>query len=290
MPHLLSLKLSYSGEEAENNRLDFYDTAQALIGFERSLALTTHLILNGKIITQAPSLRGAKIYVVPPEEGSWEIVAGIVTLGAAGMYKLTTAPRDTPLGHFMSSVYDYLINRTLGFHVNFEQTLGQQYEQLRASEDPVAELTPQRLDSLVEKTETAVRQMHRPIVESRTATTGTVISLNRDGNRRLGRPLTIDTFERMQLIETDRQVSLEGTVSSYNINTFRGRIYIDDEKRPIPFELADSARDDDSIATVAASLANNATNRVRQGRISFRAHRYATKTNRLKALLITNVD
>jgi len=214
MPHLLSLKLSYSGEDAENNRLDFYDTAQALIGFERSLALTTHLILNGKIITQAPSLRGAKIYVVPPEEGSWEIVAGIVTVGAAGVYKLTTAPRDTPLGHFMSSVYDYLINRTLGFHVNFEQTLGQQYEQLRVSDDPVAELTPQRLDSLVEKTETAVRQMHRPIVESRTATTGTVISLNRDGDRTLGRPLTFDTFERMKLIETDRQVSLEGTVSS----------------------------------------------------------------------------
>ena len=113
MAHLINLTFSYSGEDAENHQLDFYDTAQALIGFERSLALTTHLVLNGKIITQAPSLRGAKIFVIPPAAGSWEIVAGIFTAGTGtALYKLATAPRDTPLGHFVSSIYEYVIQRT----------------------------------------------------------------------------------------------------------------------------------------------------------------------------------
>jgi hypothetical protein len=60
--------LVFEGEEADTNRLDFYDAADALTGFQRSLALTTHLMLNGEIIVQAPSLRGARIYLDVPEQ------------------------------------------------------------------------------------------------------------------------------------------------------------------------------------------------------------------------------
>lgn len=288
MPHILNLKLSFTGEEAENNQLDFYDTAQALMGFERSLALTTHLILNGKIITQAPSLQGAKIYAIPPEEGSWEIIAGIVTVSATALYKLGTAPRDTPLGNLISSAYDYVVRRTMGFRVNYEQTLGQQLEDANRN-DGAPEITEQRLDSLIEKTETAVRQMHRPIVESQTASKATIFSLTRTGQRQIARPLTLDTYERMQLVDRSREVELEGSVSSYNINTYKGRMYVDDEQRPIPFELAESNRDEDTITIIASSLARNATNRIRQGRFRFRAYKYLTSTGRLKALNVTEM-
>ena len=50
MSIIAGYELSYSGEAAEEHQLDFYDVAQALIGFERSLALTTHFAINGKII------------------------------------------------------------------------------------------------------------------------------------------------------------------------------------------------------------------------------------------------
>jgi hypothetical protein len=82
----------------------------------------------------------------------------------------------------------------------------------------------------------------------------------------------------MRLIDRSREVVLEGSVSSYNINTYDGRIYVDEEQRPIPFELADSARDDDSIAVIASSLARNATNRVREGRFKLYAYKYLTTT------------
>ena len=67
--------LSFTGSRAELNQIDFYDVSQALVGFQRSLALTTHLILNGKIITQAPALKGAEIIATPPVAGSWKLPA-----------------------------------------------------------------------------------------------------------------------------------------------------------------------------------------------------------------------
>ena len=72
---MIGFTLSFEGNDADNYQLDFYDAAQAMIGFQRSLAITSHLVLNGEVITQAPSLKGARIIAVPPEEGSWKILA-----------------------------------------------------------------------------------------------------------------------------------------------------------------------------------------------------------------------
>ena len=58
---------SFTGNESDKHVIDFYDVSQALIGFQRSIALTTHLVLNDEIITQSPFLKGAKIYAFPPE-------------------------------------------------------------------------------------------------------------------------------------------------------------------------------------------------------------------------------
>ena len=96
MAEAVKFTLAYLGQDADRHEIDFYDLAQALIGFERSLALTTHLVLTGEIITQAPYLTGAKIVARPPQSGSWEFVALIYLIGR-GVFKLGTAPRDTPI-------------------------------------------------------------------------------------------------------------------------------------------------------------------------------------------------
>jgi hypothetical protein len=74
----LEFVLAYEGNLAERSTIDFYDVSHALAGFQRSLALTTHLILNDEVITQAPSLKNAQILLRPPETGSWKAVATIV--------------------------------------------------------------------------------------------------------------------------------------------------------------------------------------------------------------------
>lgn len=77
---MIKFILKYEGGDADNHLLDFYDAAQALDGFQRSLAITTNLVINGNIITQSTSLKNAKMLVSPPKEGSWEIATIIVPI------------------------------------------------------------------------------------------------------------------------------------------------------------------------------------------------------------------
>ncbi len=121
----MDVLLKYEGKLADDHELDFYDAARALAGFQRSLALTTHLVLNGEIITQAPSLKNARIIVTTPQPWSWEVIASII----GGAWVLGTATKDSPLGHLLYSVYDYVVSQALGFPVDYNKSLYQQYKQ-----------------------------------------------------------------------------------------------------------------------------------------------------------------
>lgn len=286
----LEVTLSYTGNIAEQNEIDLYDVAQALIGFQRSLALTTHLVLNDEIITQAPSLTGAQILALPANDGSWKLTAQ-VTLIAAALYHLGTAPKDTVIGNLISSAYDYVISETLGFHVDYNSTLGQQYEEEKKKRSEILQLPQSRFDSLTEKCEVAIRDMHRPIAKSRTATEAKIIAKVGSAVHDFANPLNFETYE--YVAHTDRgsdSFEFVGRVSSYNINTFRGRVYIAQEGRPIPFELGESARDIASITKVTTSLGANAQRRSREGGdITFNAFRNTSRSGRLKGLFITEI-
>ena len=285
----LDITLQFSGKMTEEHAINLYDVGQALIGFERSLALTTHLVLNNEIITQAPALKNAQIVAYPSREGSWELTAGILLLAAGGIYKLGTAPKDTPIGHVIRSAYDYVISNTLGFHVDFDKTLGQQIQESRAQDRSIPLLPQSRFDSLVEKCDVAVREMHRPIYKSETA--GEAHLLTRLGSKieSLGPTLTMETYEYIAYTETSSTTTeLTGQVSSYNSNTFKGRIYVEEFGRPIPFELVDKARDPKTISTITRSLDANAQRR-NDGYIEFVALQIHSRSGRLKALLILEV-
>lgn len=286
----IEFTLSYSGNESEKHQIDFYDVSQALIGFQRSLALTTHFILNNQIITQVPALKGAKIVAIPPEAGSWKITAVLSVLGA-GIYGAVTADRTSVLGNVITSAYDYVISETLGFHVDFDKTLGQQYEELHKNDIKI-ELQPKlRFDSLIEKCETAVKQIHRPIVESRSATSAIILSSRMGSIEAIGHPFNLETYEYLEYSAmSDKPDNYIGKVSSYNANTFKGRIYLAKENRPIPFLLSEQARTQYYVAKITDSLSENAKTRFKgAGEIEFNAFAFNSKTDRLKTLLITEI-
>ncbi len=290
---LVEITLSFDGGLADNNEIDLYDVSQALIGFQRSLALTTHLILNDEIITQAPSLKGAQILALPSEEGSWKLTAAIVAAGTM-VYHLGTAPPGTPLGHLVSSAYDYVISESLGFHVDYKKSLGQQYEELKKSgmpaELPIKPITESQLDSLVEKCEVAVRDMHRPISKSRTANEATITTSAGAGGETIGHKLNFETYQYISFTERSSETGqFSGLVSSYNMNTFKGRIYVEQEGRPIPFELADSARSVSAILKITSSLSANAQKNTNGAIVEFDAFRNTSKSGRLKGYFITRV-
>ena len=172
MDAAISFTLSFSGNLADRHEIDFYDAAQALLGFQRSLALTSHLILNGEIITQAPALKNARVLVHPVDEGSWKVTA--IVLG--GMYAMATAPQDTPLGHLIYSTYDYIVSESLGFHVDYDKPLGQSFEEIQESNEELLVPKQHQLDALSEKCQTALTDIHRPIAFSNSATHADITS------------------------------------------------------------------------------------------------------------------
>lgn len=288
----VQFELSYSGGDSDAHEIDLYDVSQALIGFQRSLAITTHLILNGEIITQAPALKGAQIYAFPAEEGSWKIKAGILVLGTAA-YQVGTAPNNTPLGHLVYSAYDYVISESLGFHVDYNKSLGQLYEENKKKKIELPIVREAQLDSVIEKCSVAITEIHRPIYKTRTANTAR-ISTNID-NRKipLSPTFSFETFQYIieEYIE-EEPIIIRGFVSSYNSNTFKGRIYTSEEERPIAFILTESTRVEACIKLIVDSLRANALRGfdVEPNEIFCKAQKVTTRSGHLKSYKILAVS
>lgn len=154
------------------------------------------------------------------------------------------------------------------------------------------ELDEGKFESLIEKIEPAIKDLHRPISHSGTAGTA-ILGESRRGQifRQTGPVLDRETFEYINVTNlTSDQENLRGKVSSYNSNTYKGRIYIESEGRPVPFTLADSGRNPRVISKIVRSLSANALDRFDEAaEIAFTALRYESKNGRLKGFLILTV-
>lgn len=287
----VSFTLAFSGAEADQNRIDFYDVSQALIGFQRSIALTTHLVLNNEIITQSPSLKGAKIYALPPEIGSWKMTAAIFI--STGIYTLGTTENNSPIGHIIYSLYDYVISESLGVHMDYNKSLGQLYEEAKEKKAKLPEIKESQADSLIEKCSTAIREMHRPIYKLKTATTGSILGYISGEKTPLRAKLTLESYEFINETRiADRPEKFAGRISSYNSNTFKGRIYISEIGRPVSFELAENARTENEISLITSSLRANALKDYsnKSSTIYCLAFRNTSKSGHLKGLTIIKLS
>ncbi|MAC89991.1 hypothetical protein [Maricaulis sp.] len=280
-----SFTLSFSGGMADDHQLDFYDAAQAMLGFQRSLALTTHLILNNEVITQAPSLKGARILMQPVQPGSLTVTA-VILGGLYTAYKLGTAPKDTVVGHLVHSAYDYVVSEVLGFHVDFDSTLGKQIKQHNAVIDS------NRLDSLIEKCEPALKDVHRPLVISESADKAVISSTSFAKPKAITSQFTHHSYEHIHYTrDRPKQERFEGSISGYNVNTYKGRMYVKKLNRPVPFELQGTARTPAHIGRLVDSLQKNAKNRRDyDANIQVTAWVAESRTGRIKKLFLTDVS
>src|SRR6266702_3007344 len=195
MMHDVEFTLSYKGDISDNHEIDLYDVAQALVGFQRSIALTTHLILNDEIITQSPALKGAEIHALPAERGSWTIIAGIIITGGTAIYKLGTAPKNTPIGHLIHSAYDYVISESLGVHVDYDKSIGALYREAKEHNQQLPNVKLHQLDSLVEKCTTAITEIHRPIYKTKTGESATIVTSLHGRTMQVDPVFSSETFE-----------------------------------------------------------------------------------------------
>jgi hypothetical protein len=150
----------------------------------------------------------------------------------------------------------------------------------------------ERFDAVTEKCEIAVRDMHRPIVHSETAEAGYIDVVTTAGSRSFQHPLSQQTYDHMKLVLPDGKAhNFVGRVSGYNLNTFKGRVFIADRIRPISFEVSEGARTTSTISAIVRSLAVNAGSRTAQdGVLRFSATPIETRTGRLKGLIILGAE
>jgi len=276
--------LSYEGSLAEENKINLYDVSRALTGFQRSLAITTHLILNDEVIVQAPYLKGAEILASMPESGSWKIVATVL----AGVYALGTASKDTPIGHVISSAYDYVISESLGFHVDYNKTLGQQYDELKSQRE-LKKIEQYRLDSVIDKCQASIKDMHRPIFASGTAVRASITAAGVGFKSRFSQNFTSQTYDYINYsIRSAGENEFSGVVSSYNSNTFKGRVYISLFGRTVPFELDLNARNTFEIGMIVNSLSSNAKKK-NISEIKFRGFLIESRAGQVKSIIVTQV-
>lgn len=287
---LLQFTLSFTGELADEHRIDLYDVSQAIIGFQRSIALTTHLVINGKIITQAPALKGAEILAFPPTDGSWKINSVVVL---TALYGLGTLENNSPLGHLVYSLYDYVVSESLGVHVDLNQSLGQLYEEAQKNKVKLPVIKQHQADSLIEKCNTAMHEIHRPIYMTGTAGKAEITATINRKHLPLETSFSMQTWEYIHETRTsDEEEAFVGRVSSYNSNTYKGRIFVEKFGRPVSFELAKNARGQKIVELVTSSLQSNALRAYREeeGRVFFRGFQRTSRSGQLKSLLITNLS
>jgi len=183
------------------------------------------------------------------------VLAGLLTAG----YHVTTAPQDTPLGHLIYSAYDYVVSENLGVHVDYKKSLGQLYEEYNAKKIKVPQIKQSQLDSLVEKCTPAITEIHRPIFKTETADNAVIESTVGNKTRKVGLTLDMSTFHYIrESFASEVTDVINGRVSSYNSNTFKGRIYVKSEGRPVPFELLEQSRSDNVVQLIVDSLSANA--------------------------------
>ncbi len=283
---MIEITLKYEGGLADRHSLDFYDAAHALVGFERSLALVTHFVINGEIITQAPALKGAQIFTEAPADGSWKVIARI----SAGLIAMGSIGKDSPVGYAVTSMFDYVLHESMGFHVDYDKTFQQQLTEQKAKNV----VTPAKLKSLIEKCERSIADIHRPMVASKTATVATMYgqAAEKCPVEKLGPDMTTVTYEYlMDEHFSDEIEELTAKVSSYNINTFKGRMFIVEEGRTVSFELTDKAKTPRQTRLVTRSLALNEANKKDDASlITIACYRVESKNGRLKHLNLTKVE
>ena len=288
---LFPIWLQYEGRDADHHLIDLYDFSVALRGFERGLALTSHFVLNNEIITQVTAVRGVKILCSPPEVGSLRIPAYLAATGLA-VHSIGSLEPNNPIGHLIFSFYDLAVHEATGQPLDYTKSLREIYETAleRGSEGL---LIPSRtqFDSLVEKVEPSIAEVHRPIVGSGTAISGFINdseALSRGGQKLL---LNEKTHASLRYRSRSKElIPIVGRVSSFNMNTFNGRFVMEDTARPIPFFLTPAGRAEKSVRLIGESLAENIRDRNSNSSIIlFDCFLEQTRTGRISKLVVGGV-
>ena len=251
--------------------LDAYDASQALYGIARSLSILTHYTINQTVIKQAPALRGARILIEPPREGSFEFIVPIIS-----MVDPSTAVGTIALGLGAAYLHDLL-------GVIFRRLSGQADKPSTDELNRQMRSTRGDIDALSDAVEEDIIRIQRPIVNN-------VTTINISGGSHNIINLNQETYDFAKTkVLGDGQDYYDGHVTSFNGSTISGRFWIDSEDRTVGFSVD---RNHKLPATERVLLAESLSAWVNMegGNIKIRGTPLTSKQGLLKQIFITKVS
>lgn len=258
-----SIKFKYDVENI-NGGIDLYDAGIALSGISRSLAISIHYLINGRIIKQAPSLDGASINLLPPARGSF--IFDVDILSAA-----STIAGVAASGVFGNACYDFL-------KVVFNRTVGRDSTPTDPRVQKLFKNDNGEIDTIIDTIEGDVASIHRPIIKE----SKNVVIIG-GSNNIVNLDMRSYDYVKAKIL-SDYAEDFYGNISSFNANSCKGRIYIIDEQRTVPFSPGDEGFSDSEKAILAWSLGEYVNNR--PGKVRLRGRSVTTQSGLLKNLII----
>jgi hypothetical protein len=204
-------------EDDEPNRMELYDGAKTIFGLGRALQITSHYLVTRKVVFQAPAAHAARLYLKPAKRGSYEQIIEIVisnkeAIAAAVVVGVT---KDI-LKDFITFVFQGVCGIVTRTSTRIVQEIADQH---RAD-----------LEALEEALVGPLADAHRAVETNRARTRLKIedrgITLDQD---------TLDHVRRKVRLPGAKK--LEASISSYNINSRKGRLHNKQLGRTIPFRI-----------------------------------------------------
>lgn len=286
MSDILTLEISYEGSSSDIHRIDLYDVSRAMMGIHRSLAITTHLILNKSMISKCTALKNAEIISLPSEEGSWKmrIAIAVGSIVTAAM----VAPQNSFLGHVIYSAYDYVLSESVGIDLDYEKSLGKLYLENKDKNIYIPE--QHTLDEVADRCHNSLIDIHRPIYESKTAQTAQMKVFIGDKEIKFNSYFNQETFEYLsEEIYKDELFSITGRIVGFSATNYSGRISVDGIDRNIQFKLDSEVKTNENFEKIIESLKNSTLKNSTPINVTFDVKVIQTKKGKIKKYIVKKV-
>ena len=181
---------------------------------------------------------------------------------------------------------------SLGFHVEYDKSLGELYERHQNKSQKLKKIKQHQVDLLIDNCDAAISDIHRPIVKTKSATSAVIESNLGGRNLKVGGQINLNTHNYINEVAfSELPEKIEGRITSYNINTYKGRINVVEGGRHVSFELSENCRSDQAVHLILESLNENATLPYfsRQGVIRCKVVKITSRTDKLKKYKIINI-
>ena len=265
----IKFKIKYEGGDADKNRLELYDAGVSIHGVARAIAISMHAFLNnGAIRSRVEKISGAKIYIQPSRQGSFEELI-IIAINSDLVSGIGVSVAATASWEFIKWSWA----KATGQDVE-EPTSRHAKKILKQNDDLEAEL--------VIALEKPLEQFHRPLAS------------NEDMRISVTRHQTTDSihFDQQTLahVETTTESSLSYNivcnVTRYNILSGNGRFYDDQLEKTISFGLdSEVSAGEKQILTWSMSQRTKG----KDGKIIVDANRIVNKRGETKRYVVVEV-